>query len=556
VRQTDCIEALAAQAGRRIMSLMRNLTLGLVAAGAAATVQLAAMQAPPSVALAGEVRVAQGILAGVPGRNPAITVFKGVPFAAPPVGDLRWRPPQPAAAWEGRRVAADFSPSCIQEIADSRDPWTYEFLAHGDVSEDCLTLNIWTPARLTAERRPVFVYIHGGANREGSGAVPVYDGEGLASRGLVVVTINYRLGVFGFFAHPELTAESPENASGNYGLLDQIAALRWVRENIGSFGGDPDRITVAGQSAGASAVHNVTASPLARGLFHRAIAQSGSSLNTFRNRGRALSLAEADGVRFATAKAASTVAELRAMSAEEVFAPVQALVTGNGPTPDFRWGPVIDGYALPASIGETFAAGNQNDVPTLTGLNADEYGASPQPAATLASFTAQARERYGDRADAFLALYPARTDEEARAAANSSARDIARTSMYLWALERAKTARTPVYTYYWSHPLPGPDVGRYGAFHTSEVPYLFNSLSMSPRPFTALDHRIADLFSTLIVDFVTSGDPNGNGIPPWHPVSPDEPTTFEIGENVGPIPLTVSPEAFTFLRETLLDPEV
>ncbi len=532
------------------MSLMRIPTFALIAAGAAAAVQLSAAQTAPPVALAGEVRVTQGLLTGAPGRNRAITVFKGVPFAAPPIGDLRWRRPQPPAAWEGTRAATEFSPSCMQEIVDAHDPWTYEFMAHGEVSEDCLTLNIWTPARVTSERRPVFVYIHGGANREGSGSVPVYDGEGLASRGLVVVTINYRLGVFGFFAHPELTAESPENASGNYGLLDQIAALRWVHENIGSFGGDPDRITVAGQSAGASAVHNITASPLARGLFHRAIAQSGSSLNTLRG-GRPLADLETEGVRFATAKGASSLADLRAMSADDVFAPVEVLVTPDTPRPDFRWGPVVDGYALTASVGDTFAAGRQNDVPTLTGLNADESGASPQPSATAGSFAAQARERYGDRADAFLALYPAATDEQARAAANRSARDIARTSMYLWALERARTAKTPVYTYYWSHVLPGPDAGKYGAFHTSEVPYLLNTLSMSPRPFTAVDYRIADLFSTMIVDFATSGNPGNDGIPAWLPVSPDAQTTYEIGDRVGPIPLTESPEAFAFLRETL-----
>jgi para-nitrobenzyl esterase len=521
-------------------------------AGLAMAVSLVRAQAPVpvTVALTGDVNVAQGQLTGSPGRNPAITVFKGVPFAAPPVGDLRWREPRPAPGWQGVRAATDFSPSCVQNIVDVSHPWTYEFMAHGEVSEDCLYLNVWTPARVTVERRPVFVYIHGGANREGSGSVPAYDGEGLASRGLVVVTINYRLGVFGFLAHPELTKESPNQASGNYGLLDQIAAVKWVKDNIGAFGGDPDRITVAGQSAGASAVHNITASPLAKGLFHRAIAQSGSSLNTF-GPGRTLADQEADGVRFATAKGASSLAALRAMPAAQVFAPIPSAPQGGAAVAPFRWTTIVDGYALPASVGEIFRAGRQNDVATLTGANADESGASPQPTATVQSFTAQATQRYGEDAAAFLTLYPAPTDAEAKVAANTSARDLARTTMYLWALERAKTARTPVYTYYWTHPLPGPDVARYGAFHTSEVPYLLNTLSMSPRPFTARDHLLADRFSSFIVNFAATGDPNGQWPSRWEPVKPGEPVTMEIGERHGPLPVASSPAAFDFLRRQL-----
>lgn len=530
-----------------------RLLLTALAGLALASPSVIGSQAPVAsfVALSGEVRVAEGQLSGVAGRNTAITVFRGVPFAAPPVGDLRWRPPQPAAAWTGDRAADTFQASCVQDIVDVRPPWTYEFMAHGQVGEDCLYLNIWTPARLTDERRPVLVYIHGGANTEGSGSVPAYDGEGLASRGLVVVTINYRLGVFGFFAHPELTRESPHGASGNYGLLDQIAAVRWVHENIGAFGGDPDRITVAGQSAGASAVHNLTASPLARGRFHRAIAQSGSSLNTLSG-GRPLAAAEADGARFAAARGAASLAELRAMSADQVFARVPSSPGNAGaPTAPFRWGPVVDGYALPLSVGETFAAGRQNDVVTMTGINADENGASPQPNVTAESFARMARERYGDQAEAFLALYAAATDDQAGAAANTSARDLARTNMYLWALERAKTAKTPAYTYYWTHPLPGPEIDRYGAFHTSEVPYLLNTLSMSPRPFTAVDYRVADLFSTYIVNFALTGDPNNAGLPRWDPVAAEDRQTFEIGERAGALPLTTSQAAYDVISRIL-----
>lgn len=534
---------------RLLPSLRHRLVACSIAAGIALLTPAAGAQSPPVPALTGEVRVAQGLLAGVPGRNAAITAFRGVPFAAPPVGDLRWREPQPPAEWSGVREAREFSPSCVQDIVDVRTPWTYEFMAHGQVSEDCLYLNVWTPARVTTERRPVLVYIHGGANNEGSGSVPVYDGEGLASRGLVVVTINYRLNVFGFFGHPELTKESPHAASGNYGLLDQIAAVRWVHENIAAFGGDPDRITVAGQSAGASAVHSLTASPLARGTFHRAIMQSGSSLNTL-GAGRPLADLESHGVRFAAAKGAASIADLRAMSWQQVFARIPPPASG-APAQPLRWSPVVDGYALPASVRDIFAAGRQNDVPSLTGANADEYGASPRPTATVESFAAQARQRFGEDADRFLALYPASTDEQARTAQNASARDIARASMYLWALQRATTSKTPAFTYYWTHALPGPESAIHGAFHTSEVPYLLNTLAMSPRPFDAIDHRLADLFSTYIVNFASTGDPNGGGLPHWDAAATDRPTTMEIGERAGMMPVAGSREKFEIIRRML-----
>src|SRR5689334_4614032 len=221
------------------------------------------------------IQLETGLISGVSTGVPGVSVFKGIPYAAPPVGDLRWRPPQPPVKWGGVRKADKFSDSCVQSLARSRNPWTAEFMVQNQASEDCLCLNVWTAAKSASERRPVFVWIHGGAFNEGSGEVAIYDGAELAQKGLVVVTINYRLGIFGFFTHPELTKESSHNASGNYGLLDAVAALEWVQKNITAFGGDPRRVTVAGQSAGASAVHALTASPLAKGLFHRAIAESG-----------------------------------------------------------------------------------------------------------------------------------------------------------------------------------------------------------------------------------------------------------------------------------------
>ena len=307
------------------------------------------------------VRVAEGQLGGTPSADGSIVAFKGVPFAAPPIGDRRWRAPQAAAPWQGVRQADTFGANCVQNIVDARKPWTYEFMAHGATSEDCLYLNVWTPAKAAAERHPVYVFIHGGANTEGSGSVPVYDGSGLASKGLVVVTINYRLGAFGFLAHPELTQEAPYHASGNYGLLDQIAAVKWVKANIAAFGGDPSRITVAGQSAGAFGVRNLIVSPLAAGQFQRAIAESGVSLGGF-GASRTLADAEQDGVRFARAKNVASIAELRALAGRHRSRRRRSAARRSAGAPSSTT------MRSPASEADALASGKFNDVPVLTGI--------------------------------------------------------------------------------------------------------------------------------------------------------------------------------------------
>ncbi len=485
-------------------------------------------------------------MAGTAGRDAAVSVFKGIPFAAAPVGPLRWHSPVQVRPWSGVLQADHFSPSCVQTIVQERKPWTFEFMAHNEVSEDCLYLNVWTPAVNAVERHPVYIYIYGGGNTEGSTAVPVYDGEGLARKGLVVVTANYRVGIMGFYAHPDLAKEASYHASGNYGLLDQLAAVKWVHDNIIAFGGDPTRVTIAGQSAGAQAVHNLTGSPLARGWFQRAIAESGSSASTGAP-GRSLSDEEADGVRFSEAKGAHSLADLRAMSWQDIVKP---LPTGATAAP-FRWGVVVDGYALPTSVAQAFADGRQNDVPTLTGLNADENGASPHPTTTLAQFVAQARQRYGKDADAFLELYPASNDAEARLAENDSARDAARVSMAIWAAARARTAKTAVYTYFWNHALPGPDADTYGAFHTSEVPYALNTLNMSDRPFTDIDRKIADIVSSYWVNFAMRGDPNGPGLPEWPDFRTRPAGTLELGATPRPIPVAGDNAKYVFFERVL-----
>lgn len=493
---------------------------------------------PAPAALKGPVRTEAGMIAGAPAANPAITVFKGVPFAAPPVGEKRWKAPEAPIAWEGVRQAREFGANCVQTIVDGKKPWTHEFMAHGLVSEDCLFLNIWTPAQSGTEKLPVFVYLHGGANTEGSGSVAVYDGSGLAQKGLVMITVNYRLGVFGFFTYPGLTKESGHNSSGNYALLDQMAALQWVQKNIAAFGGDPHRVTVAGQSAGAGDIQLLTVSPLAKGLFQRAILESSGSSFGGGVR-RTLAESEADGVKFAEAKGAHSLQELRAMPWKEFIAP------------SVRFGPVLDGYVVPGSPRDIFAQGKQNDVPTLAGWNADESGASPRPNTSAEQFRTRAQEQFGDRAAEYLKLYPAGTDNEAKMQSNEAARDRQRVSVSQWAETRAKTSKTPAYLYWFHHVLPGPDSAQYGAFHTSEVPYVLNSLAMSDRPFTDEDRKIANMLSSYWANFAKNGNPNGKGLPHWPSADEKPETVMELGDKTQAIPVVNSPAKQKWMEQAL-----
>jgi para-nitrobenzyl esterase len=504
------------------------------------------------------VKTKSGLVSGVPGSDPSIAVFKGIPFAAPPVGELRWKAPQPPLPWQGVRQTTRFGASCMQTIVTERKPWTYEFMAHNEISEDCLTLNIWTGSKSASEKRPVFFYIYGGGFSEGSGAVPVYDGEGLARKGLVVVTANYRVGVLGFLAHPELSKESNFKVSGNYGLLDQIAALHWVQDNIAAFGGDPRRVTIAGQSAGGMSVHSLVASPLAKGLFHRAIVQSGGSSvgGGIALGSRTLADAEADGWKFAESKGARSIAELRAMSWKKLTETAPSASGDREASPMMRFSPIVDGHLLPAPAREIVVQGKHNDVPMITGVNAGELGGmmTPQTPPTAESFVKRAQQQYGALAEEFLKLYPSASDQEAAASQARSSRDQALVSLYLWAKERGKTAKTKVYIYLWDHAMPGPDAERYGAFHSSEVPYTMNTLYMSDRPFTEADRRIADMISSYWANFAAAGDPNGKGLPLWNAVG-DKPEVMEVGDKTGPVPIAGDPGKFAFFERFLIRPE-
>jgi para-nitrobenzyl esterase len=486
-----------------------------------------------------EVRVEQGLLCGTPGTDPSIRVYKGVPFAAPPVGDLRWKAPQPPGPWTGVRPADKFSPACTQNLAGSRLPWTEEYMHQGEQSEDCLYLNIWTGAKSQDEKRPVMVYIYGGGFTEGSNAVAVYDGEALARKGVVQVGINYRLGPLGFLAHPELTKESEHRSSGNYGLLDQVAALRWVHDNIAVFGGDPEQVTIFGQSAGAMSVAYLMQSPLAEGLFARAVIQSGPGLFSpgTGNSGNSLENGEQAGVKFAEAKGAASIADLRAMPAEALIQEPSTV----------RFSPLQDGWFLPAN------GKNRNQVPVMNGFTADDMGAGgsfgPPSEATIQAYEKEARERYGERAKTFLSLYPADSDETVPSLRKESARERARVSLYLWAVEQAKVSGK-VYTYYFDRAIPWPEHPEFGAFHSGELPYVFNNLRIFDRPWEAFDRTIANQISSYWVNFAGTGDPNGQGLATWPVFSAAEAVTMQLSTRMGAMPIA-DPEKVDFWKGAL-----
>ena len=436
-----------------------------------------------------------GIISGISGSTSEVRVYKGIPFATPPLGNLRWRAPQPAAHWDGVRKAEKFSPTCMQ---NANGP------AAQPANEDCLYLNVWTAAKLATERRPVMVWIYGGGFTGGSGSEPRYDGDALSQKGVVVVTFNYRLGPFGFLAHPELTKESDRRASGNYGLMDQVAALEWVQRNIPAFGGDPRKVTIFGESAGAISVADLLASPQSKGLFIRAIGESGAWMGLGFAKARRLPEAEEAGVKLAEALGAKSLVEMRQAPADAV------LKSGRGS------GPIVDGWFLPEEPNAVFAQGKQHPVPVMVGSNKDEGTFFLQPT-TAEKFTAQSRQRFGVMADSFLKAYPAASDEEANASQPEAFRDEAAWAMSNWARFTSKAGKR-AYLYYFTHEppaAPGAVVRARGATHVAEVPYVFSV--PGNRPWTDVDRELADTMSSYWVNFASTGDPNGRNLPKWPP---------------------------------------
>jgi para-nitrobenzyl esterase len=445
-----------------------------------------------------------------------IRLYRSIPYAAPPVGELRWQAPKPVAGWEGVRAPADFGPRCLQGRI-------FDDIVFKELSEDCLTLNIWTPAKSASARLPVMVWIHGGGFQAGAGAEPRHDGQAFARKNVLLVTINYRLGVFGFLAHPELTRESGHNASGNYGLMDQVAALKWVQDNIAAFGGDPQNVTIFGESAGSFAVSALMASPLAHGLFHKAIGESGAFFRSAGLGQKSLSEAEEQGTKFATSVGASSLAALRARSGDEVL---QAAMKAQ---PWFS--PIVDGYFIPEPASAIFAAGKQAKVPLLAGWNADEVRAGvvlAKQKPTAQTFTEDARKRFGDHADVVLKAYPASTDAEALESAAALASDtFVGYATWKWLEVHAKTTDAPVYRFSFDRKIPVPPDHKVngmpatsadiGARHAGEIEYVFGALKLSlPNvPWGEADRKLSDAMTTYWANFARTGNPNGSGLPEW-----------------------------------------
>ncbi|MFN7921452.1 MAG: carboxylesterase family protein [Bryobacteraceae bacterium] len=479
-----------------------------------------------SVAAAGKgldrVKTANGSLETGPPSDKGVRSFKGIPFAQPPVGDLRWKAPQPAKNWKGARRADQFGARCMQRTGPGADYW---FRSNG-MSEDCLYLNVWTPAKSAKDRLPVLVYVFGGGFQNGDGSEPRYDGESMASKGIVAVSTNYRLNIFGFFSHPELTAESPHHASGNYGLLDQAAALQWVQRNIAAFGGDPKKVTIAGESAGSIAVSALMASPLSKTLIAGAIGESGALISTLPP--RSLSETEKDGAQFGAAANAGSLKALRAMTAEQIQeALAKAAPQGPGPG-GLRFRPNLDGYFLAKPLKEIFAAGEQAHVPLLAGSNTEEGNARMvlgQNEPSAENFAAAVKRFYGERADAVLKEYAANTPDEVTQAATdlASARFIGH-GTWKWNELHAQTGGKPVYRYMYARSRPRfqpqgqPTTSSRakGAVHSAEIQYAMGNLPLDKRyAWEPDDHKVSEIMQAYFANFVKTGNPNGGGLPEW-----------------------------------------
>ena len=454
------------------------------------------------------VKTDKGKVQGYVSTDGQIRIFKGVPYAAPPVGPLRWKPPQPAAKWSGTKAATSYGSHCMQ-------PDIYDDMIFHDPgrSEDCLTLNIWSPAKDKHAKLPVMVWIYGGGFTAGSTSEARQDGENLAHKGVIVVSMNYRLNVFGFFVHPELTAESPQHASGNYGLMDQAAAIQWVHQNIKNFGGDPDKMTIFGESAGSFSVSAQMASPMAKDLFQRAIGESGGAFSQrepFKTREQR---EKTDPERMQQVFGTSKLSDLRALSAEDVL---KVVTPRPGFVPGHFW-PDVDGYFLPESVPAIYAAGKQAHVPLMAGWNADEEGI-PEKTLTVAEFNDKAQKQFGAQADKFLAAYTATTDDEALRAAKDYAGDhFIAYSTWRWIEAQVATGGQPVYRYHFELPSPGDKFHSAGTtFHSDDIEYVFGNLDsrqgMTVRP---EDRKMTELIQSYWTNFAKTGDPNGGDLPKW-----------------------------------------
>ncbi len=484
---------------------------------------LALAQAGQTIAnLQEPIQVTGGLITGTPTIQwtPGVRLFRGIPYAAPPVGNLRWRPPQPVVPWKGVKAADHFSPVCMQAPTNTEGNAWREGLY--PVSEDCLYINVWTPAHTPGENLPVMVFIHGGGNFRGASSENQYDGAYLAAKGVVFVSFNYRMNVFGFLAYPGLTQESSHHSSGNYALLDQIAALKWVQANIARFGGNPHNVMIFGHSAGSANVSTLLASPLAHGLFERALMQSGENLR----KGPYLAEAEKTGEAFAESVGAHSLAELRNLPAEELLKAAPR-----------RMGLIVDGWVLPQDVYSTFAAGKQNDVPLVVGSVANDTPGPPMAPSKAADVPAWAAKTFGNLAGEYLKLYPSNTDRQAVQAdldfrsnrAMDSARELARL--------QSKTGKSPVYWYWFTHTSPFPQglmwggipAKDWGAYHGSEIVYVFDAFPLQDWAWRPVDLQLGNLVSNMWINFAKSGNPNGPDVPEWPSFNPSADELLNIG---------------------------
>src|SRR5262245_29587682 len=479
-----------------------------------------------------QVKIETGLLAGVVSTGqPNVRIFKGIPFAAPPLGENRWRAPLPVPKWDGVRKADAFGAPCIAGApapprgggrgaatpAATPGPGTGGPAREPARSEDCLYANVWTSANNANDRRPVMVWIYGGGFNGGSGGLAWYDGENLAAKGPVIVTFNYRLGTFGFFAHPELAKEAGRNASGNYGMMDAIAMLQWVKKNINAFGGDPNNVTIAGESAGAIMVGALVGSPQAKGLFQRAIAQSGGWMGLTMQRMTTSAQAQENGAKAMAKLGVKTIAELRAKPLAELTG-----LSGSGL--------VVDGYIIPEDLSLTFMNGKQNAVDVLTGSNKDEAnfgvcnsaglpGLAPRgntTELTLDAYRTNAQRRFGGAGADYMKLYGVTSDADTRPAAHVACADEINWNMRQWAAAQAKAGKK-AYTYFFTRiPTLNGQPSPQAATHTAEISYAFNNpKGQASQTWNDVDTKLGDAMSSYWVNFIIKGDPNGPGLPSW-----------------------------------------
>lgn len=486
-----------------------------------------------------------GLVRGVAGNTPQYTVFKGIPYAAPPVGELRWKEPQPVTPWNDVRDAFEFAPIAPQHRNFMGSLWGDEFFRCSEpMSEDCLYLNIWTPTVTRDEKMPVLFWIHGGALMGGYGSEPEFDGEAFCREGVILVTFNYRLGILGFLSHPELTEESPHKVSGNYGHLDQVAALKWVRRNIANFGGDPDNITVFGQSAGAGSAQSLMVSPLSKNDIAGIIIQSSASIDKVSRIMSPLPLKQAEqmGAEFAEGLNCQSVDELRKLSYEELDKGM-----GEGFPPKFHFGTILDDYFLGKTVSDSYFGGDFPNIPVMVGNTAGEGGMFAGFRIQVDQWKEQQGKIYGSMAEEYLKLANVQTPEDIAKVTKDTHTGMVGNRSFCELVLRA--GHTPAYLYNFDHDLPGDDSG---SFHSSELWYVFGTIQRCWRPMTGVDYDLSNAMSKYWANFAKHKDPNGEGLPQWKPYTADDKQNMLFQDKAHCEPIQEN-ELQAFVKKFILD---